>query len=139
MGQFEGFIDVPKFCTRKLVENNSLAELSLKDIHFELKGQRLFIKANDSSRAVAAACQVLLTMKNLGTNVQHTYHERACAWPEMLTSICEKYGKPIATSSSLNEFDVIHAFSVFSTAKRTNDLTTHEYALFSWAWIANSR
>ena len=116
----EFFLNLPKYCAKNLHESDVLELVSANTgVQLKLEDHRLYVYADDVSTAVAAACKVLLTFPNLGTRMHASAKGRSCDFARMLTKLSELHGRPIATSSSLNETDVIHAFDVYSKENST--------------------
>ena len=134
----EFYIDVPKCFAKKLHDSDVLTLVSTtSQVCCKMKADRLYVRAKDVSAAVAATCKILLTFPNLGTKMNTSDRERVCDWALMHTYLSRMHGAPIATSSALNEADVVHAFRVYAAKHNTRDLASREYGLWSWAWINN--
>ena len=136
----EYFLDLPKLCAKHVAEGNVLALISDNTgVKIQLKQQRLHVRSKDVSTAVAVACKIILTIPNLETKLNGTGREHACDWALMHTYLTRMHGAPIATSSALNEADVVHAFRVYAAKQNTRDLASREYGLWSWSWIARKQ
>ena len=103
-----------------------------------LHDQRLHVRADDATTAVAAVCKLITSLPKLGTKMSDSVLQHGCDWGLMLTELNRMHGSPIATSSSLSEADVAHAFSEFSKGRNDNDLAMREFALFSWRWLSGA-
>ena len=134
----EYFLDLSASCVKQL-EDRALQTLSAEmDVHVVLKGQRLYVRADDASSAIAVTCKMLTGLKRLGTRLSAAQADRACDWSAMLSMLTELNGAPIACSSAVSEADVAHAFNVFSKGRDDSDLALREFALFSWRWLSRA-
>lgn len=135
----EFFIDISKVCAKSLASDDLLDSVAESTkVPMRLHNQRLHVRADDETTAVAAVCKLITSLPKLGTNMSNSNLQHGCDWGLMLTELNRMHGSPIATSSSLNEADVIYAFREFSRGRNDNDLAMREYALFSWRWLSGA-
>ena len=134
----EYFLDLSTHCVKQL-RDEMLQTLSAEmDVHVVLKGQRLYVRADNASSAIAMTCKMLTGLKRLGTRLSAAQADRACDWSQMFHELSRLHGAPIACSSAVSEADVAHAFNVFSKGRDDSDLALREFALFSWRWLSRA-
>ena len=135
----EFFIDISKVCAKTIATDGLLDSVSESTkVPMRLHNQRLHVTADDATTAVAAVCKLITSHAGLAIKMNNSNLQRGCDWAAMLNRLYDLNGSPIATSSSLNEADVIHAFREFSKGRNDSDLFMREYALWSWKLLSGA-